>query len=187
MKQQTDYIRLKDDLLTYASRLYFQEAAVNFQEFMQGELKVLNYIESCGKETALPGELGRMLALSSSRVAGTLNSLEKKGYIVRNVSAEDRRKVPVSITAAGRKYLSGKREWVHSACLSILETLGGEDAETFVRIIKKLAELYSEPTETELAETEPAEPELTEPEFSEAKPAETEPAETELTETEPAE
>ena len=64
-----------------------------------GEMGMLVYLEV--KNGAAPTELGRFFGISSARVTNALNSLEKKGFVLRQPVPGDRRRVRVNITDAG--------------------------------------------------------------------------------------
>lgn len=49
------------------------------------------------------GELAECVGLTSGRVANILKQLERKGYIERTPGKQDKRKVLVCLTAAGRE------------------------------------------------------------------------------------
>jgi len=49
-------------------------------------------------------ELASNMDLTPSRVTSLLNSLEKKGYIIREIDKEDRRIIKVALTSIGRDF-----------------------------------------------------------------------------------
>lgn len=49
------------------------------------------------------GELSREMGISESRMSKIIDSLEKKGYIYREISKEDKRKMLFSITEKGKE------------------------------------------------------------------------------------
>ena len=110
----------------------------NIHEFWQGELRVLEYLHSNQELQILPGMVSRELGLTSARVAGVLKSLEKKGFITRDVTPEDRRKVMIAITNAGREYFKNRQQKILWFAEHVVEKLGEKDSRELVRIIHKL-------------------------------------------------
>lgn len=49
-------------------------------------------------------ELANNMDLTPSRITSLLNSLEKKGYVVREIAKEDRRIIKVTLTPIGRDF-----------------------------------------------------------------------------------
>ena len=108
-------------------------------DIMHGEMMILAFLRNRG-ESVGPGELSREAEISTARVAAALNSLEKKGLITRTPSEDDRRRLWVSLTDAGRKYVDKKREGMIEYHAMMLESLGETDSRELVRILGRLAE-----------------------------------------------
>ena len=107
-----------------------------------GEMRVLYYLMK--KDCAvLPGELSRQLHLTNGRISNTLNALEKKKYILRTKCAEDKRKILVELSEDGKEYISGRYKSMMEKDEEILRQLGAEDAETMLRIMRKLSVIIS--------------------------------------------
>jgi DNA-binding MarR family transcriptional regulator len=90
-------------------------------------LSLLGAIERAG-EAATPSLLKDVESMRSSNLAAALRELEESGLICRTPDNEDRRKVRVRLTKAGRNTLHenvGRREgWLAEA---IEQTLTGEE------------------------------------------------------------
>lgn len=106
---------------------------------IHGEMAVLCFLREI-HNPASPSELSNDRQLSTARIANTLASLEKKGWIRREHDSEDRRKVLVYLTDAGME----RAEKGHQDCLNHMEEmflwLGEEDSREFVRIQRRLNE-----------------------------------------------
>ncbi len=93
-----------------------------------------------GEEASYPKELAHLLDAPPSVVSVLLADLEQRKLLRRQVDPEDRRRVQLELTAAGRRML---RE-VHNAWLAHnatrLERLSTSDLEALVRIQKALLE-----------------------------------------------
>lgn len=110
------------------------------QDVSQGERAMLGWIVSQRKEIT-PTQLSIDLEISTARVANTLNSLEKKGYIARMHDHEDRRKVYVRPTAEGESFAVEVENKAVENMKQLLGDLGERDAEDYVRIMRKIAGL----------------------------------------------
>ncbi len=53
------------------------------------------------------GELGELLGLSHSNVSKVINSIEKKGLILRELGTKDKRRMFFTLSDSGRKLLAG--------------------------------------------------------------------------------
>ena len=78
------------------------------------------------------------MAVSSARIASLLNHLEKKHLIQRYVDQHDNRQIIVLLTDLGRQEISRVRSELLPEIAAMLEKLGPEDAENYIRIQKKI-------------------------------------------------
>lgn len=108
-----------------------------------GEMAVIRLLYQSDAALAA-GEISERLQMTTSRIAAVLNSLEKKEMIVREADSQDRRRVLVSLTEQGRTRCAAKRQEAREHALRFLQKLGEEDAEQFVRLIKKTMRILSE-------------------------------------------
>lgn len=90
----------------------------------------------------LPGELAAMEKVSTQAISQVLNHLLELGLVVRTPSDEDRRKVIVTLTEAGkrgvRQRASEKQEWLTR---SITEKLNAREKQTLADAIDVLTKL----------------------------------------------
>ena len=117
---------------------YFNNSANASTEYLKGECRLLSFLKIDPERKYQPGELAKELGLTTARIASILKTLEKKGYILRECSPEDKRKVFVEITENGKEYIDKKRE---NACLffdGAFEKLSEEESEQFIAILNKL-------------------------------------------------
>lgn len=115
-------------------------------ESMQGEIFVLQCVYQYKGELA-PGEISNIMDISSARIAATLNSLEKKGLITRQIDLSDRRRIIVELTPAGEDRAEKHNQFVMEDTATLLGLLGERDATEYVRITERLAELIPKRTE----------------------------------------
>ena len=111
-------------------------------DLIHGELAALLHLKDAGTVSA--SQLAQALGVNTSRIAALLRQLENKEYIQRSVNVLDRRKTMVTITDTGREYVQSYKEKAQGFCRRLLEQLGEEVAETYVRITHIISLLPSE-------------------------------------------
>lgn len=134
-----DYHNLADEYMGYALKLRRMEYEKSLSRLAQGEMLILAYLALRSGEVR-PGQLSLDMGISTARTAATLNSMEGKGWIYREPSPTDKRRIAVTITDEGRRISETLHENLLSATAEILRSLGEEDAAHLVRITKKLAD-----------------------------------------------
>ena len=137
-----DYTALTIELIKNMQALRKIKPHKNINEALHGESFVLHYIASSGGDV-LPGDISSEMCVSSARIAAALNSLENKGLITRQIDTSDRRKILVGITPEGRALEEKNRLYVVEEASKMLAMLGEHDANEYVRITGRLAELVS--------------------------------------------
>lgn len=110
-------------------------------DYLKGECRLLSYLNIEDNKEYQPGELSRSLSVSSARISSMLKSLEKKGYILRRCSSDDKRKVFVSLTENGKKYIETKRESICCDFDDIFMGLGESDSAKIIEYITAITEL----------------------------------------------
>ena len=132
-----DYTSLAQELLTVRANLLQVPANQQLSQMVRGEMFVLNYLFT--HEGAIhPKELSRQMAVTTARIASLLNHMEKKQLLLRRADPEDNRQVIVELTEQGRQTTLKIREQVIQYLCSMLEALGPEDAQAYIRIQKKI-------------------------------------------------
>jgi DNA-binding MarR family transcriptional regulator len=86
-------------------------------------------------------ELSEIVQISKAAVSQIISALEEKGFIERSTPKKDRRIVYVKLTEEGEKTFEASMVIATKRLSFILEKLGQEDAETFIRLLDKFAEL----------------------------------------------
>lgn len=93
-------------------------------------------------------DIQNKLSASKAAVSGLLSSLEKRGYIKREIEPENRRKVSLSLTDKGKAELEVCREPFNDLIVEILEDLGYENAHALMERLEQLSvvldRIYSE-------------------------------------------
>ncbi len=101
-----------------------------------GEARVLLHLMNRAGMSS-PGNMAVELRLSNGRISNTLNALEKKGMIVRNKHFKDRRRIEVSLSEKGSKYIQEKYDRMVKVDQEFLEKLGLEDSTELLRLMVK--------------------------------------------------
>ncbi|MGL6201701.1 MAG: MarR family winged helix-turn-helix transcriptional regulator [Lachnospiraceae bacterium] len=137
-----DYTELALELHDNMQSLRTERSQRQINESMHGEAFVLHYI-ACHGEAVLPSEISDEMNVSSARIAQTLNSMENKGLITRQIDVNDRRKILVNITREGKKLAEKHHKSVLKDIAKMLSMLGEHDAREYVRITGKLAKVIT--------------------------------------------
>lgn len=112
-------------------------------ESQKGVGFVLAYLQKADHEV-IAGDLARELNVSTARIAALLRKMEKNGLIIRRHSSEDARQIVVDITQEGIVYVETIREQILMKVELLLEKVGKEDLNEFIRISHKIKEVLDE-------------------------------------------
>jgi DNA-binding MarR family transcriptional regulator len=123
---------------------YFNNTANVSTDYLRGECRLLSFLSMNPDKKYKSGELSKLLNVTTARMATTLNSLEKKNMIARNVSESDKRKVYVTITEIGTEYIEKKREDVCLFFDEIFGKLTQDECDQFIGILNKICEIGEE-------------------------------------------
>lgn len=135
-----DYQKMAEELLENHAQQLKVPASRQMSQLLKGELFVLNYL-SIHNRTAYPKELSREMVVSTARIAALLNAMEGKGWIRRSGDAADSRQTIVTLTDAGRTEIETKRREIIGSVVEMLEALGPDDAQEFLRIERRIVEI----------------------------------------------
>ena len=134
-----DYSKLADEFLEQMHIFRRLKPQQKLTESMHGEAMALHQIAK-GGEQIIPSEISSAIGISGARIAATLNSLEKKGYITRQIDPSDRRRILVTLTDKGKVQEEAHRRQLSDAIEKMLRQLGEHDAKEYIRITRKMAE-----------------------------------------------
>ncbi|MDF7640820.1 transcriptional regulator [Bifidobacterium sp. ESL0784] len=98
----------------------------------KGEPFVLRHLLKHGTQT--PSRLAEALHASSGRISALLGSMEKKGYITREIDDRDRRNILVSLTPKGTKQAKRDRDDIDSVVRWIFSQMGERRTREFVEL-----------------------------------------------------
>ena len=135
-----DYSELADVFLRHMHSFRKFKPQQRINESMQGEAFALHHIATSDGQV-MPSEISNAVGISGARIAATLNSLENKGYITRQIDARDRRRILVTLTDKGKEQEEAYRRQLVETVEKMLRQLGEHDAQEYIRIMLKVAEL----------------------------------------------
>lgn len=138
-----DYYALAEELLNMRASMPQVKVERQMSKMARGEILALIYL-SANNNRAYPKDLSKNMMVSTARVATLLNHLEKDNLITRIPDAEDSRKIIVELTDGGRVIVEQHRKKMLESVVKLLEKLGSEDAKEYVRLHKKVLQLFSE-------------------------------------------
>jgi DNA-binding MarR family transcriptional regulator len=98
---------------------------------------VLEVLRGAG-EPLQPSEVARRCFLSRPALSSVMQTLEKRGQLTRAVHTEDRRRVRVEITPAGRAALERLLPELHRAEAEWISRVAEAERETLLRLISSV-------------------------------------------------
>lgn len=136
-----DYTALAEDLLQTRTSMSQMTVERQMSKMMKGEIFLLSYLSSHNNQ-AYPKELSKGMKVSTARIATILNHLEEQQFITRTTDAQDNRQIIVTLTKAGMQAAQEHRAQMLDYLVKMLELLGPEDAKEYVRLQKKLLQVF---------------------------------------------
>lgn len=124
------------DTLMYRYLFILHAASEETADLSKQQLKVIQVLGRSG--TSIMREVAERLLLSASTMTGIVDKLAERKLVTRELSAEDRRIVRVSLTAKGQRVY--KQELVKQIELSrsILEPLTEAERKTLLALFSKV-------------------------------------------------
>lgn len=113
--------------------------------YFRGEDAILVYLNQKTKsEKMSPSDISERLKVSSARVAASLNSLESKRLIKREMDSLDRRKINIHLTKEGKEKAIDLKSNHLNQFSSLLSALGSDDTDKLIEIIIKIKNILEE-------------------------------------------
>lgn len=119
--------------------------AVITEEFKDITNNDIHILEAIGIEE--PKSMSRIageLHVTVGTLTTNMNSLEKKGYLERNRSTQDKRVVLVTLTEKGRKAFFHHRDFHRKMIHTIIRDLDEEEMKTLIKCLGKLDIFFRE-------------------------------------------
>jgi len=132
LKTGAELMRTGSDLLAVF------ETILGKSGLSQGRFLTLIVMNRTPDEEINPSTLAQKLGVTRATMTGLLNGLEKEGLIERRAHTQDRRKVGVLLTAAGRRILDNilPDYYRHFAKLTVYLDEG--ERQTLISLLKKV-------------------------------------------------
>jgi len=108
------------------------------------ELILMNEIadNTAGSENNIGmSDVSKYLSVSKAAISNMLSSLEKKGYINREIDRSNRRNLIVTLTPEGRKILEFKYMEFNGMLEKVITRLGEDDANQLITILNRMTEI----------------------------------------------
>lgn len=117
--------------------------AVITEEFKDITNNDMHIIEAVGiKEPKSMSMIAKDLAVTVGTLTVNMNSLEKKGYINRERSTEDKRVVLVTLTEQGKKAFFHHRDFHKAMIRAAVKGLDRDEMETLINCMQRLTEFF---------------------------------------------
>ncbi|ULT55032.1 MarR family transcriptional regulator [Neobacillus drentensis] len=100
------------------------------------EFSVLEVLYQKGKQTIQ--QIGNCILISSGSMTYVIDKLEQKGLLNRSDCPNDRRAIHVSLTDEGNEFMDKIMPNYHQVVDDMFDSLNSEEAETLVRLLKKV-------------------------------------------------
>lgn len=146
MNGQEFYEGLNDLLLgAYHTLAELEEKKIQKNAHLNISLAQLHMMQAIGRYedgTATISDLARDLSLSLPTVTVAVNKLEKKGYVVRNRSEEDKRVVFLSLSRQGRK-IDDVHQYIHrKMSRELAKDFDAQEQELLLRGLEKMIAFF---------------------------------------------
>ncbi len=103
----------------------------------------MHIIEAIGIETPRNmSEIAHLLRVTVSTLTINMNGLEKKGYICRQRSQQDKRVVHVTLTDKGKKAFYHHRDFHKKMIKAIVKDLSGQEMKILYRCLENLNDFF---------------------------------------------
>lgn len=113
--------------------------AIITEEFADITNNDMHIIEAVGnKEPRMMSEIAKRLSVTVGTLTTNMNGLEKKGYIIRERSTEDKRVVLVTLTEKGRKAFYHHRDFHKKMIQALVKDLDQDQMKVLYKCLGNL-------------------------------------------------
>ena len=126
-------VRLFRDVMEIEQRALINQ---DFKDITNNDLHVIEAI-GIGEEKNMSA-IAKELSVTMGTLTIAMNSLVKKGYVVRERGKADRRIVYISLSEKGRKAYRHHEQFHHEMIESIMNGRGARETEALVQALMKL-------------------------------------------------
>ena len=121
-----------------------EAVAVITEEFKDISNNDMHIIEAVGIDKPRNmSEIARKLSVTVGTLTTNMNALEKKGYIVRTRSEQDKRVVYTTLTERGKKAFYHHRDFHKKMIKAALKGLGDDEKKVLYKCLTQLNDFFS--------------------------------------------
>ena len=134
------YAALNDVLVNlFRDIMELEEQAIITQEYQDITNNDMHVIEAIGVgEPKNMSTIAKLLSVTVGTLTIAMNSLVKKGYVIRERGKEDRRVVYISLSEKGLRAYRNHEEFHRQMIEAVLENLTEDETESLVKALAKL-------------------------------------------------
>ena len=134
------YAALNDVLVNlFRDIMELEEQAIITQEYQDITNNDMHVIEAIGVgEHKNMSTIAKLLSVTVGTLTIAMNSLVKKGYVIRERGKEDRRVVYISLSEKGLRAYRHHEEFHRQMIEAVLENLTEDETESLVKALAKL-------------------------------------------------
>ena len=134
------YAALNDVLVNlFRDIMELEEQAIITQEYQDITNNDMHVIEAIGVgEPKNMSTIAKLLSVTVGTLTIAMNSLVKKGYVIRERGKEDRRVVYISLSEKGLRAYRHHGEFHRQMIEAVLENLTEDETESLVKALAKL-------------------------------------------------
>lgn len=134
------YAALNDVLVNlFRDIMELEEQAIITQEYQDITNNDMHVIEAIGVgEPKNMSTIAKLLSVTVGTLTIAMNSLVKKGYVIRKRGKEDRRVVYISLSEKGLRAYRHHEEFHRQMIEAVLENLTEDETESLVKALAKL-------------------------------------------------
>lgn len=134
------YAALNDVLVNlFRDIMELEEQAIITQEYQDITNNDMHVIEAIGVgEPKNMSTIAKLLSVTVGTLTIAMNSLVKKGYVIRERGKEDRREVYISLSEKGLRAYRHHEEFHRQMIEAVLENLTEDETESLVKALAKL-------------------------------------------------
>ncbi len=137
----------------------FKKISVNLPAELNlhiGELFIMCKIDECLQEPDAEismADIQSQLHVTKPAVSQTINSLEKKGFIKREINSSDRRRFIITLTPKGRRVTQAVKKHTDKMISEIIARFGEDNTKQLISLFNRFADI-SETTKIEISPAE---------------------------------
>lgn len=139
---------LKEELAR--SMFRFRKVGVTFPAELgvnMAELFVMGMISENGSYGSIcMSDIQNELFITKPAVSQILNTLEDKGFIIREINKNDRRKIVLTLTPKGAGFWEKMREYTDNIIIQIISRFGEENMKQLLKLFNHFADISEEVT-----------------------------------------